>query len=290
MKKILCRIQSFFHLWFSQYWGDFKSSATRRIMIDFLERIACFEHVSDISEHLLPLAQREPEINDKDTWGMSDEEPEKPKKPESSDDDDSFDWINREHVMKKKPTMTSRLLSSSLRRTASTNSHPRLPVSFRSIISLTSHDHPNNRRNSSPACSDTGRKSFTYCPAIFGGGLIKVEEPTLFSSHDAFEAVTRFSPTEIAEQFTFIEAEIFQKIQARDFLRHLWIQKKHHSGPNKNPVLASIEHFNYISGWISFMIINQSLLEKRVIVFEVCLKIAVVKKRRCCRMIKVILY
>ncbi|KAG2229907.1 hypothetical protein INT48_008282 [Thamnidium elegans] len=233
------RIRSFFCLWLSQYWGDFKRDV------------------------LLPLAVREAAIYDKDIWGI-----------------DSFGaWTQHENDIKKRPTIKARLLSSSLRRAASTNSHQRLPVSFKSILSFTTHNHhDNNRRNSTPPISSSSSSNNTglsYCPAIFGGGLISIQHQTL---NDSFETITCFSPAQFAEQFTCIEAELFRKIQPRDFLRHLWIQKKkqHH---NKNPVLASIEHFNFISAWIASLVVNQPLLERRVVLFEICLQIAVELKR-----------
>ncbi|GAA5812773.1 hypothetical protein MFLAVUS_006231 [Mucor flavus] len=281
------RIRSFFCLWLSQYWGDFKSSATRRIVIQFLERICRFESLSCIGDVLLPLAMREAAIYDKDIWGMSDEEEQQQKqdiqqqqqqqqqRKKDSGYSDSFGaWAQHEKSIKKRPTIKARLLSSSLRRATSTNSHQRLPVSFKSIISLATHD--NNRRNSTPpVSSSTCNTGLSYCPAIFGGGLISIQHQTL---NDPFETITCFSPAQFAEQFTCIEAELFRKIQPRDFLRHLWIQKKkqHH---NKNPVLASIEHFNFISAWISSLVVNQPLLERRVILFEICLQIAVELKR-----------
>ncbi|GAA5796610.1 hypothetical protein HPULCUR_001983 [Helicostylum pulchrum] len=284
------RIRSFFCLWLSQYWGDFKSSATRRIIIQFLERICRFESLSCIGDVLLPLAMREAAIYDKDTWGMSDEEEEQQKqniqqqqqqqqqqqRKKDSGYSDSFGaWTQHEKSIKKRPTIKARLLSSSLRRAASTNSHQRLPVSFKSIISLATHDNNNRRNSTPPISSSTSNTGLSYCPAIFGGGLISIQHQTL---NDPFETITCFSPAQFAEQFTCIEAELFRKIQPRDFLRHLWIQKKkqHH---NKNPVLASIEHFNFISAWIASLVVNQPLLERRVVLFEICLQIAVELKR-----------
>lgn len=277
------RIRSFFCLWLSQYWGDFKSSVTRRMMIQFLERISSYDSLSSVCDVLLPLAIREPAICDKDSyWGMCDDDNDKSRKKDSGYNESFGDWIghdlNHHHknmIIKKRPIIAT--LSCSIRRAVSTNSHQKIPVSFRSLVELADQQ---DRRNSIPLSNhDEKRYGSQSCSAVFGGGLISVLEQK-FLAVDPFQVITSLSPYKLAEQLTWIEAELFRKIQPRDFLRHLWSQRKKKSrshSPNKNPVLASIEHFNFISGWIASLVVNQTVLEKRVVVFEFCLQTAVVR-------------
>ncbi|KAG1146166.1 hypothetical protein G6F37_003093 [Rhizopus arrhizus] len=75
----------------------------------------------------------------------------------------------------------------------------------------------------------------------------------------------------MAEQLTLLETKLFLKIQPRDFLKHTWISQK----TKETPISASIHHFNYISGWIASMIVDQVKMEDRAFVYEYCLKVAV---------------
>lgn len=221
-------------------------------------------------------------------------------------------WIKRQDtsstLVRKKSTLLSPALpdnnnnNKSIRRAVSTNTppHARIPTTaFKSILPPIhskqqqqqqdqQQQHNNNnslRRNSTPVTPSAKNRqssiSSYHCSAIFGGGMISSssvihhqEQPLLM---DPFEIITCTPALKLAEQLTWIETEIFYKIQPRDFLRH---QKNKHkqlqSGKEKNPVLASIEHFNFVSGWIASLVVNQAILEKRTIVFEYCLQIAVV--------------
>ncbi|KAG1443093.1 hypothetical protein G6F56_010801 [Rhizopus delemar] len=75
----------------------------------------------------------------------------------------------------------------------------------------------------------------------------------------------------MAEQLSLLESELFCKIEPRDFLRHVWV----HQRLRETPISASIQHFNHISEWIASMIVSQLEIEKRAIVYEYCLRIAV---------------
>ncbi|CAO3657588.1 unnamed protein product [Mucor hiemalis] len=319
------RIRSLFSFWLIHHWGDFKSSAIRRRILEFLERISVYEQLSHVHQTLSLLVLREPDLCDKDSyWGMCDEEDDKiealmtateqksirqQRKKDSGYCESFGDWIGHElnrqqqqqhhdermvtttpttisepiTKIKKRPTMklsTSKLLASSLRRAVSTNSHQKVPDSFNTNASSTQEKRHDLTRNSSPVISsnsDQNRYSGSpYCPAIFGGGLISVIEQE-YILVDPLEIVNSISATKLAEQLTWIEAELFRMIQPRDFLRHLWNQRKKRRrshNPENNPVLASIEHFNFVSGWIASLIVGQVDLEKRITVFEYCLKIA----------------
>lgn len=296
------RIHIIFSLWLSRYWGDFKTSATRRVILEFLDRISAYEELECIYKELLPLASREPVLCDKDShWAMTDElvikeeqvtaTTKQQRKKDSGYSESFCDWIihqqpqpPKEPIIKSiiKSTTTKLLSSSSLRRVASTNSHQSV---FKSIVSLgpqnNKQGNSNNRRNSTPHASASSVQQQIVeekrSSANFGGGLISIIEQE-FISVDSFEIIKNTLPIKLAEQLTYVEVELFQKIQPRDFLRHLWNQKgnKNITENNNNPVLASIEHFNFVSGWIASLIVNQTIFEKRVTVYEYCLKVAVV--------------
>ncbi|KAI8991011.1 ras guanine nucleotide exchange factor domain-containing protein [Mycotypha africana] len=121
--------------------------------------------------------------------------------------------------------------------------------------------------------------------------------------------ITLIQPSKIAEQLTWIEMKLFQQIQPRDFLRRLWIKHSYlvqqqqltHRSEDKgnansensannnnnnsnstllnNPLYASIEHFNFMSGWIATIILKITELDQRVLVFEQCMKIALELKQ-----------
>ncbi|CAO3624579.1 unnamed protein product [Mucor hiemalis] len=94
----------------------------------------------------------------------------------------------------------------------------------------------------------------------------------------------------VADQLTWIEAELFSKIKPREFIRNIWnssvnnnnnILNKHNSISstnsvnNNNTVMASIAHFNFISAWVVTMIVTQSRLSKRVALLQKFMSIAV---------------
>lgn len=105
----------------------------------------------------------------------------------------------------------------------------------------------------------------------------------------------------IADQLTWIEAELFSRIKVnlniicfaferthfinlkkpREFIRNIWNSSINSddssfmSTSSNNAVSASIAHFNFISAWVVTMIITQTRLSKRVAVLEKFMSIAV---------------
>lgn len=209
------------------------------MMMQFLERLGSYDKLNSVTDLLLPLTMREP-LQDKDNgWGMCDEE--KRKK-----DSGYNEWIQP-------PNETVRTC---LRRAVST-SQQKLPC-FKSIVASLTLDRRHSSLNPFPC-------------AVFGGGLISIIDQKNILV-DPYQVLSSLSPLTLAQQLTWIEADLFRRIQPRDFLRHLW---SNNLSTEKNPVLASIEHFNFISGWIASLVVKQNLLEKRVSVFEFCLQLAV---------------
>ncbi|KAI8339177.1 ras guanine nucleotide exchange factor domain-containing protein [Chlamydoabsidia padenii] len=109
------------------------------------------------------------------------------------------------------------------------------------------------------------------------------------------------SDQEMAEQLTWIEAELFGNIESREFVRMIWANTKqqrtrHNSMTSSSPgeqdddqsiyhdtsrymkksgLLASISHFNFISAWVISMVVMQPKLGKRVALLEKWMTIAV---------------
>ena len=71
--RIQERIQAIFLIWLTNYWNDFHSRRTRKLVIRFLERISKEDVLRPISASLLPLANRMASDEDPDChWGMAD--------------------------------------------------------------------------------------------------------------------------------------------------------------------------------------------------------------------------
>ncbi|KAI9321273.1 ras guanine nucleotide exchange factor domain-containing protein [Dichotomocladium elegans] len=93
----------------------------------------------------------------------------------------------------------------------------------------------------------------------------------------------------IAAQLTWIEAELFGKIKAREFVRNIWSSHSSSNGRPSRPnsvsseeqirsnsaVVASIAHFNFISGWVATMIVTQAKTNKRAALLGKFMSIAV---------------
>ncbi|OAD04204.1 hypothetical protein MUCCIDRAFT_79325 [Mucor lusitanicus CBS 277.49] len=298
------RIRSFLCIWLSHYWGDFKSSVTRRMLLDFLEGVSLYPELKPICDVLMPLAMRDPALKDKDAlWAMTDQESCTSKDGSSSNKKDSgycdsFQWLDAQLE-----AVEQQQQSKSLKRAASTNSS--IPVAFKSILSATSTTL--DKRNSTPVSmliqqkqrhADTlpSRKSSMDRSAVFGGGIIPIQyDPSVMmyyrnATHPFDVLLKTLTPIKLAEQLTWIDQELFRKIQPRDFLRHHAAAPSHPHQNNSskrrkrdsaavtskdNPVLASIEHFNFVSGWIASLIVSQVCMQKRIHVFEFCLQTAV---------------
>lgn len=250
-----------------------------------------YQDLTAIRKVIEPLALREPALCDKDaSWGISDlSEEEKRQRKKDSGYGEWTSPISRTHTLK---------------RVASTNTHmTSTPCpAFKPFISVKGAVNgpsrhrvdaaemyaSNGRRNSTP--TSMNHQTMAHAPpalaARFCGGrtvynmlprskLLSSSSPSLLpiDPDDTFNVLTSISAKYIAEQLTFVEQELFCRIQPRDFLRYLWAPST--ARKDSNPVLESIENFNFVSGWISSVIVDQVNIEKRVLMFEVCLKIAV---------------
>jgi len=94
----------------------------------------------------------------------------------------------------------------------------------------------------------------------------------------------------IADQLTWMEAQLFQKLQPRDMLRQVWKGKRVNgpssssgSGSGTTPsgsvaFQACIAHFNYVSSWVSTMILLPPKAKNRAKMMEKIIGIARILK------------
>ena len=75
----------------------------------------------------------------------------------------------------------------------------------------------------------------------------------------------------IAEQICLLDNEIFQNIQARDFVKTIM-----NNGKNVESITKQINFFNYISSWVVTNLVNENNLNKRIKLFEKFIQIAIV--------------
>lgn len=118
----------------------------------------------------------------------------------------------------------------------------------------------------------TKRFSTPAIPLLISPGIKR----TLTKRRTLVSVLNTITVKDMAEQLTWIETELYSKIQPRDFLRHIWRQRQ----DQPTPIAASIEHFNFVSEWIASMIVNQDQVEERAFVYEYCLAIAVVSNKK----------
>jgi len=79
--------------------------------------------------------------------------------------------------------------------------------------------------------------------------------------------------TVIAQQLCLIEFEIFKRINPRDLLQHIW-GKRDKNKVASSSVAASIQHFNFISSWITTQILEHKKAKHRAKVLGKFMKIA----------------
>ncbi|CAG8802935.1 14374_t:CDS:2, partial [Racocetra persica] len=79
----------------------------------------------------------------------------------------------------------------------------------------------------------------------------------------------------IANELTYQEFQLFKKISGRDLLRHIWTPQGSIQRGNGR-VAKSIQHFNFISNWVSTMILSQEKLKNRAAMLKKFMKIAVI--------------
>ncbi|KAI8371254.1 ras guanine nucleotide exchange factor domain-containing protein [Choanephora cucurbitarum] len=259
------RIHAIFSLWLSYYWNDFYGSHARRHIILFLDNISKYESLTPICDSLAPLVVREPPLEDPDrTWGYVDQ-PDLPLSPP----------LTPSSLFTPDPTLT-RLLSLK-KKVNHSESHPdlrsyQLPRRAEFAGGLINIDHVVHRHY---LPSSTPSIATTYGWTSLGTSIMSSFRHARNEKDHSFKLLNKTSEHVIADQLTWIEAELFTRIKPREFVRHLWDQTHH-----QNTVMASIAHFNFISAWLVTMVVTQSRLSKRVALLQKFMLVAVELRHR----------
>ncbi|KAF1799848.1 ras guanine nucleotide exchange factor domain-containing protein [Mucor lusitanicus] len=291
VKMLVDRIHSIFSLWLSHYWNDFYGPHARKHIILFLDRISKYEYLTPICDSLAPLVVREPPSYDPDkSWGLVDDEDDNDLENEKKDSAYASGTFSvSSYIQHHQPTPPSPLSS------PTTNEHscelPRRAEFAGGLINIDNvakpkhHYAPSFKITASIASTRTGG-GWT---SSLGTQLLASSFISSFRQHRSdkdqssynYKVFMKATDVTIADQLTWIEAELFSRIKPREFIRNIWSSSVSNDGSSfmesssNNAVTASIAHFNFISAWVVTMIITQTRLNKRVSVLEKFMSIAV---------------
>ncbi|CEG73749.1 hypothetical protein RMATCC62417_09072 [Rhizopus microsporus] len=254
------RIYSILLLWLSHHWNDFYAPRARRLMVLFLDHISKHESYTPICDSLAPLVIREPPSTDPDScWGLVDEE-----QPAFSNKKDSGYVSGTFHL----------LLQQTPPQSPREDSVPRLP---RQRYVTHSESEGYRRAEFAGGMINIDASNTPYAPSTLTNASNWTSYISImnnFRKQDQLNLKTIMgtSDNHIAKQLTWIESQLFSRIQPREFLRYI---VSNQSSSNSSMILASIAHFNFISSWVATLIISQSRASKRANVFLKFISIAV---------------
>ncbi|KAH8556691.1 ras guanine nucleotide exchange factor domain-containing protein [Umbelopsis sp. PMI_123] len=333
------RIHTFFCQWLSTYWGDFCNTQTRKLMMLHLDQLSQHADLRPMCDELAPLIIREPLSEDPDTrWGLHDTEDCLGKKdsgyigsfdseqfldlhspilqPMVMDIDHGKPGNNDDGNRKHRPDPSPKSISN--------GAHVQKPRTAAHIHGI---PPPRYQEPFKPK-QDVIYEKNKWQPE-FAGGLVNIDTHTRHGPNSSaasimstiaggptrqekdtaqtyFKTFTGFSDDALADQLTWIEAELFYRIKPRQLIRNVWSTKarrqyatsissldqikspasKASFTPTFNPqhtscpVLASIAHFNFISAWVSTIIVMQPKLSRRGKMLEKLMHVAVALRNR----------
>ncbi|RCH84907.1 hypothetical protein CU098_003692, partial [Rhizopus stolonifer] len=275
-------------------------------------RISKYESLTPICDSLAPLVVREPPIDDPDkAWGLVDDQDQittRKKKDSGYASGFNFSPTRHEFMLKSNPSsprntvIEPALLSPNLNRLLSrrkqvshSESHPDLRSSYHTtefprlaefaggIINIDTILHQSQRTSvMTPSIATThGNDWNSSFGHHFASSLISSFRQHRNDKDQAsfnYKTFMKASDHAIADQLTWIEAELFTRIKPREFIRNIWNSSSCSS--SNNTVMASIAHFNFISAWLVTMIVTQSRLSKRVALLQKFMLIAVELRNR----------
>ncbi|KAI9273633.1 ras guanine nucleotide exchange factor domain-containing protein [Sporodiniella umbellata] len=246
------RIHTIFAYWLSCHWNDFCSPQARRYLIVFLDRISKYDAFTPICDSLAPLVVREPPLTDPDeVWGMTDHDVFSGNKKDSGYISGSF------HILQDTPPQSPRDVTA-----------PQPKV----FNGLRSAEFAGGMINiDTKGCNNYTASTITAA----SGWTAHISIMTSFGVEDKLnlKLFMKSSDLHIAEQLTLIDSELFSRIEDREFIRNMW---NNTAQPNSNNrVSASIAHFNFISAWVSTLIVSQSRTNKRASVLLKFMSVAI---------------
>ncbi|KAG1466035.1 hypothetical protein G6F55_000744 [Rhizopus delemar] len=239
------RIHNAFVYWLSYHWNDFYAPQARRYMIVFLDRISKYDAFTPICDNLAPLVVREPPLTDPDgVWGMTDQDVFSNSKKDSGYLSGTFDLLQ--------------------------DTPPQSPLEDKTASSVVHHNSHSEIRRTEFAggminidASNSKRNYTASTLTATSGWTTHLSIMSNFRTEDKLNMKLFMKSTDlhIAKQLTWIETQIFSRIEDREFIRNMW-----NNGTNltaNNMVSASIAHFNFISAWVATLIVSQPRTSKR---------------------------
>ncbi|CAG8468306.1 8642_t:CDS:10 [Dentiscutata erythropus] len=234
------KICNLLYHWITQHPHDLIHPQTRQLMREFFETISSCSHLSYYSIILNPLINGTVPENDPDMfWGLVD--------------------ITDEKLIKKHGVMNI-------------TPHAKKDSGFGGWTYDNRED--NQSETSDTVLSVQQSSNRTSSQPHHKSSLIIVPDSSIGRPMSQL-TFDELSEKDIANELTFQEFQLFKKISGRDLLRHIWAPQGSVQRGNGR-VAKSIQHFNFISNWVSTMILSQEKLKNRAAMLKKFMKIAVI--------------
>jgi hypothetical protein len=259
------RIHDFFCQWLSTYWGDFCSVQTRKLMMLHLDQLSQHTDLRPMCDELAPLVIREPPSNDPDTrWGLYDTEDSvpDPSTPATSyapckvelgkKDSGYIGSFDSEQFLDIQPPVLQPMPTENSDRMQRPD-HP--PKSFSNGPNVQRPRNPPHMHSSPPPRYQEPFKSKPHpmyernkWQQEFAGGLVNIDAHTRHGPNSSaasimstlagstrpekdlaqvcFKTFTNISDEALADQLTWIEAELFHRIKVCVLAKRMMVTKK----------------------------------------------------------------
>ncbi|KAL6598368.1 ras GEF [Neocallimastix sp. 'constans'] len=137
----------------------------------------------------------------------------------------------------------------------------------------TSNDNNNSKNKGSIHSHSHSSHSSNHGHQFFNSEQSSFSNAISMSLNEPLEFILSQDNALIAQQLCLIEFEIFKRIKPRDLLQHIWGKRDKNSVASLS-VAASIEHFNFISSWVTTQILEHKKAKHRAKVLGKFMKIA----------------
>ncbi|CAG8609734.1 33440_t:CDS:10 [Gigaspora margarita] len=234
------KICNLLYHWITQHPHDLIHPQTRQLMHEFFEKISSCSHLSYYSINLNPLINGTIPENDPDMfWGLVD--------------------ITDEKLFKHSLEHKNINITPHAKKDSGFGGW-----TFDNNQSETSDNALSVQQSSNRTSSKSHQKSSLII--VPDGSILRPMSQLTFDE---------LSEKDIANELTYQEFQLFKKISGRDLLRHIWTPQGSVQRENGR-VAKSIQHFNFISNWVSTMILSQEKLKHRAAMLKKFMKIAVI--------------
>ncbi|PWN47626.1 ras GEF [Violaceomyces palustris] len=266
----LMRLTAMLGDWVQDYPGDLSGPETYPLLLSFYTRLLQHPSTTHTASPLKASIESVATAPDLDAlWANMAREA----APQLAGQDDSSEPPSRTNS---DPTIPDRSLSerSAFLGTAMDPSHP---GRHRSASDLTTSSAEISRSSSRPATSQATPTGTAGGAAVPGTWPPNSLDPQKAAERKAIlrnvsNTLAEIDDEVIAAELTRLEWLHFTAIRPRDLLRHILIPRDQREGP----VSRSIVHFNYISGWVTTMILAQGKTKARARMLEKFYNIAAI--------------